>query len=136
MPRSSDDWTPTPPSDEKLREALRYFDRIIDLITGEPNADKKTVHADITPDRPARRGNRGLTRADETTWPFETMVFKEVGATGQYHEPHATEQEAEERHSAICAMIREGTLEIGRGVKGEWGTPSTTPEEWNARKTS
>lgn len=70
--------------------------------------------------------------ADETPWPYETMVFR-GGTTGQYHEPHASEAEALERHEAIVELLRDGKLEIGKGVKEPFGNPSTTPEEWAAR---
>lgn len=70
---------------------------------------------------------------DETPWPFETMVFK-GGATGYYHEPHSSKKVALERHDIICRELAAGVLEIGKGVTGDWGVPSTTPEEWRSRK--
>lgn len=74
--------------------------------------------------------------ADDTPWPYETMVFHvERGSIGHYHEPHESEAIALARHEAIVSLLSEGKLEIGKGVIGEFGNPSTTPEEWAARST-
>ena len=45
--------------------------------------------------------------ADETPWPFETMVFKQGGGSrGLYHRPYATESEARIGHSEIVKLCR------------------------------
>ncbi|MBZ5532587.1 MAG: hypothetical protein LAO20_14235 [Acidobacteriia bacterium] len=69
---------------------------------------------------------------DETPWPFEVMVFREVSITGLYHAPLASESEAIEHHALMVETIRKG-LEFGGGVQGQFGTPSVTAQEWRDR---
>lgn len=68
--------------------------------------------------------------ADDTPWPYETMVFKDIGVTGYYHEPHRTQKEASAAHERILETIRAGKLEVGKGVRGPFGVPSMTADEW------
>lgn len=77
---------------------------------------------------------------DETPWPYETMVFKAAHttgtvhfATGQYHEPHATETQARDGHAFAVSHIKAGTLQIGAGVRDPFGVPSMTADEWRDR---
>jgi len=70
---------------------------------------------------------------DENPWPYETMVFREAGSTGYYHQAYATEKEALAGHTEIIDLIKKGDLEIGKGVTGEYGNPSLTAEQWNNR---
>lgn len=65
----------------------------------------------------------------ETPWPFETMVFREGSRKGLYHAAYATEAEALAGHAQMIDTIKRG-LEFGGGVKGPFGLPSLTPEEW------
>jgi hypothetical protein len=67
---------------------------------------------------------------EETPWPFETMVFKDTGVSGYYHEPYATLGEAEQGHQRIVEALRNNTLEIGKGVRDPFGVPSLTADEW------
>jgi hypothetical protein len=69
--------------------------------------------------------------ADETPWPFETMIFKCGSSTGIYHKPHATKEEAIADHEKVVQRLKDGE-QVSGGVRGVWGTPSTTPEEWLA----
>lgn len=67
--------------------------------------------------------------ADETPWPFETMVFK-GGSFGHYHRAYKTQKDALAGHDEIVAAIKAGTLDVGMGIRGPFGVPSLTPEEW------
>lgn len=69
---------------------------------------------------------------DETPWPFEVMVFRQGSSTGLYHAAFATDKEALDGHRLMVETIRIGT-EFGGGVRGPFGVPSITPEEWLAR---
>lgn len=71
--------------------------------------------------------------AEENPWPFETMVFKPRSSTGIYHEPYSSGDEAKEGHKRIVERCIDGTLPIGHGVTGVFGTPSITAEEWKLR---
>lgn len=66
---------------------------------------------------------------DETPWPFETIVFK-GGSRGYYHRAYNTKAAALEGHREITTAIEAGTLDIGAGVRGVFGVPSLTPEDW------
>lgn len=66
---------------------------------------------------------------DETPWPFETMVFK-GGAFGHHHRAYKSREDALVGHDEIVAAIKVGTLDIGMGIRGPFGAPSLTPEEW------
>lgn len=68
--------------------------------------------------------------SNETPWPFETMIFKEVGAAGQYHKPAASKADALAAHTEAVRLIESGEPFEGIGVSGFWGTPSTTPQQW------
>lgn len=70
--------------------------------------------------------------ADETPWPYETMVFK-GGATGLYHAAYATRAEARRGHAEVVARLKRGEEVVG-GVQGQWGVPSLTAAEWRARQ--
>jgi hypothetical protein len=70
--------------------------------------------------------------ANETPWPFETVVFKEGSSRGLYHAAYSTKEQAESGHQQMIETIKKG-LEFGGGVKGFWGIPSLTPEEWRLR---
>lgn len=69
-----------------------------------------------------------------TAWPFETMVFAVGTRKGLYHEAYADEQAARLGHVRVLEAVNAGTLEFGLGVEGPQGTPTLTPEEWNARE--
>jgi hypothetical protein len=70
---------------------------------------------------------------NETPWPFETMVFHPNSSRGLYHEPHRTKQQAEEGHRYAVSLIKSGTLTLGAGVRGDFGVPAMTPQEWADR---
>lgn len=70
--------------------------------------------------------------ADQTPWPFETMVFRPTGSTGLYHRAYATEVEAKKGHEETVELCRTGTLPVGHGVDGEFGNPTLTAAEWAA----
>ena len=67
---------------------------------------------------------------DETPWKFETMVFKQGSSKGFYHQPYAKLSKAKAGHLEAVKLLTENNLEIGKGVKGTFGVPSTTPEDW------
>lgn len=71
--------------------------------------------------------------AEETPWPFETMVFQKGSSKGLYHRAYASENEARSGHAEVVALCQAGTLPIGDGVTGEFGHPSLTAAEWAAR---
>jgi hypothetical protein len=71
--------------------------------------------------------------ADDTPWPYETMVFRPGSSRGWYHEPHASEQQAKDGHAWVISHIKAGTLPLGSGVQGDFGNPSMTPDEWRDR---
>ena len=66
--------------------------------------------------------------AEETPWPFETMVFR--GSKGVHHTPHATIADAIMYHEKIVKAIENNMLKIGFRVKEPNGNPTTTREEW------
>lgn len=68
----------------------------------------------------------------QTPWPFETMVFKEPGAVGFYHRAYSSKAAALVGHAEIVALCESGALPVGHGVRGPFGVPSLTPEEWVA----
>lgn len=69
--------------------------------------------------------------AEETTWPYETMVFKVgEGSKGYYHRAYATEEAAQQGHTETVQLLENGTLPLGQGVDGPFGNPTLTPEEW------
>ena len=72
---------------------------------------------------------------DINAWPFETMVFKVGSRTGLYHEPYADEVAATAGHQRVVESVAANTLEFGKGVTAPFGTPSLTPEEWQAAVT-
>lgn len=71
--------------------------------------------------------------ADETPWPYEVMVFRSGSSRGLYHAPFGSKAEALNGHKLMVETIKLGT-EFGGGVKGEFGVPSTTPEEWRLKQ--
>lgn len=70
---------------------------------------------------------------DLNIWPFETMVFPIHSSKGLYHEPHETLVEAKERHLAIRKMIELGLEFPGLTVDSEFGNPTMTKEQWQAK---
>jgi hypothetical protein len=70
--------------------------------------------------------------ANETPWPFETLIWRGGGGPGLYHAPYATKDEARKGHALMIETVKLGT-EFGGGVQGPFGNPSTTPEQWKAR---
>jgi hypothetical protein len=79
--------------------------------------------------------------ADETPWPFETMVFIAVPsgglshyATGQFHRAYRNLRDAKRGHSEVVDMVMIGALPVGQGVRGDFGVPSMTPQEWSEQK--
>lgn len=86
------------------------------------------------PDRPLMPGLGLLfdsTYADETPWPYETVVFQS-GIKGHYHEAYKSESAARKGHRRIVAQIKDGTLPVGKGVDTIYGNPTLTPEEFEA----
>lgn len=87
--------------------------------------------------RPSAMGVSGMVTSplssrdyiDDTPWPFETMVFK-GGAFGHYHRAYKSLRDAIAGHNEIVAAIEQGTLEVGAGIRGPFGAPSLTPEDW------
>lgn len=73
--------------------------------------------------------------AESSPWPFEVMVFAPDSCIGLYHAPYETEEEALKGHQLVAETIKAG-LEFGGGVEGPWGNPSTTADQWNARRAS
>lgn len=71
--------------------------------------------------------------ADENPWPYETMVFRPGSNRGLYHEPHASLKQAKDGHAYAVSLCRAGTLKEGHGVRGDFGVPSITPDEWRDR---
>jgi hypothetical protein len=71
--------------------------------------------------------------ADTSPWPYEVMVFREIGTEGRYHAPHTSEADAMTDHARIARLIRDGKFVEGIGVKGFLGLPSMTSEDWNHR---
>lgn len=70
---------------------------------------------------------------DETPWPFETMVFPEPGGRGLYHEAYDSKDQALTGHERIVELVRGGGELPASTVRGEFGVPSLTPEEWRNR---
>lgn len=70
--------------------------------------------------------------ADETPWPFETLVQRK--SQGVHHEAYATLEEAKQGHAEIVRKAKKGLLEFS-GVTGRHGTPLLTPEAWARRST-
>lgn len=73
--------------------------------------------------------------ADETPWPFETMIFSGNSSVGLYHAPYETEEESLAGHKLMVETIKKGA-EFGGGVQGPQGIPSMTPTEWRAKVAS
>lgn len=71
---------------------------------------------------------------DINAWPFETMVFHAGSREGLYHEAHADERTARERHARIADTVRRGLELPGDTVVPPFGTPRLTPEQWRAKQ--
>jgi hypothetical protein len=73
--------------------------------------------------------------AEDTPWPFETIVFRRPSSTGLYHAPYAAKKEALAGHADVVRRLAAGEEVVG-GVKGPFGIPSITPEEWEQRQSA
>lgn len=106
---------------------------LLDTVNDYEVSTVRTDAGGATPSRPMF--GFGFSSADYDTlnaWPFETMVFKDGNRKGLYHQPWATEEAARVGHEYIKKAVADGSLEFGKGVQGPSGTPSMTPEEWEA----
>jgi len=70
--------------------------------------------------------------ADENPWPYEPMVFWPDSSRGLYHRAYRDKKDAKKGHIEIVQACLDGVLPIGDGVRGDFGIPSLTPEEWKA----
>src|SRR6266478_2377207 len=96
---------------------------------GEFNVSTIRLAAGGAPDEPSLSPFKLSDYQDENPWPFETLVFG-PSSKGLYHQAYVTLEEAKLGHVEVMELCRSGTLEIGKGVSGPFGTPSLTPEQW------
>lgn len=68
--------------------------------------------------------------ADETPWPYESMVFPEASSVALYHEAHDSELAARERHQKLVGTVERGLEFHGDTVEGPYGVPTLTAAEW------
>ena len=119
---------------------MKRFDRLQTRVSG-PQGDfevstVQTFAGGAADSRPTLSPFSLSDYADENPWPFETMVFRLGSSRGLYHEPHASEMQARDGHTYAVSLIKAGTLIEGTGVRGDFGVPSITPDEWKDRFTS